>query len=236
MTVRRFAIFVSALVVALAPPARAGTIRGELWLAPPPGRTIFESGYASRGAPRREAPAILDAKWLLTQRGATDAVVFVERIPERLERKLSHRGWFRREPPMPRISQQNGRITPRVLTVVAGSAVEFRNLDTVFHNVFSVSAAKQFDLHKHPPGFRDTVFFENPGVVNLHCDIHPDEMGYLVVTANHAVARPDSIGRFALAKLPAGRYEVHAWHPDKGEIRREIQVPPHGDVEVVLRY
>jgi hypothetical protein len=155
-------------------------------------------------------------------------------VPEKVEKKLSSRGWFAPKPRSPRIVQQDLRFAPRVLAAVAGTAVEFRNLDRVFHSTFSVSAANRFDLGKYAPGHRDTVLFDQPGVVNLHCDIHPDENGFVVVVPNHAYARPDSFGRFDLKKLPPGRYTANAWHPRLGESSAAFEVPKRGNVALQL--
>ena len=170
------------------------------------------------------------------QRRVKEAVVYLERIPEKVERKLTRRRWWKRAPRLPRIVQADLRFTPRVLAAAAGTRVEFANLDRVFHNTFSVSAARRFDLGKYPPGHVDTVAFDRAGVANLHCDIHPQESGFVVVLPNHAFTRPDSLGRFTLPKLPAGSYTVRVWHPRFGELRRNVTMPSQGDLSVDLTY
>jgi hypothetical protein len=172
------------------------------------------------------------------QPGVTEAVIYIEMIPEKVERKLTGHGWFfaPRKPRPPRIVQAGLQFKPRVLVTTTGTSVEFRNLDHVYHNVFSVSAAKRFDLGKYPPGRADTIEFQRSGVVNLHCDIHPDESAFIVVAPNHALARPDSTGRYALPKLPSGTYTLHAWHPRRGEIERSIQIPRRGDLTLDLGF
>jgi len=210
--------------------AAAADVTGTLWVnraaaARWPTRLALTS--APRGTASRD------------QRGVNESVVWIESVPEKVERKLTSTGtrwfWRRRETPhLPCLVQSGHAFTPRVLTVAAGSQVEFRNLDRVYHNAFSVSSARRFDLGKYPPGRADTVLFQRPGVVNLHCDIHPDELGFIVVTPNHAVARPDSLGDFRLPQLPPGHYTVHAWHPRFGETRSEFDVPKRGAVDLRL--
>jgi hypothetical protein len=200
--------------------AGAGTIRGQLWLDPP---TQSGAAKSSKGRPP-------------VQRGITDAVVYVETVPDPVERRLARRRWFSRKPRVPRVIQADHRIVPRVLAVAAGTRVEFENFDRIYHNLFSVSAARRFDLGKYAPGHRDTVAFDRAGVANLHCDIHPDEIAYVVVVANHCYARPDSLGRFRLPKLPAGSYTVHVWHPHQGEVTREVEMPHRGDLALDLRF
>jgi hypothetical protein len=198
----------------LAAPAAAGVIRGAVTLKP-------------------------SASDSVTAR-VSDAVVFVERVPEKVERKLTGTGaWFFWKPKEPRVEsilQRGRRFTPRVLAVGPGTPVAFRNLDNVYHATFSVSAAKRFDLGRRMPGRSDTVVFARPGVINLHCEIHPDMLGYIVVTPNHAFARPDAAGRYRLPKLPAGAYTVHAFHPRRSEIQRTVEMPPRGDVTLDLSF
>lgn len=59
------------------------------------------------------------------------------------------------------------------LSVNAGDTVKFRNYDPFFHNVFSLSDAKTFDLGSYPAGEYKAVQFEAPGVVDVECAIHP---------------------------------------------------------------
>ncbi len=209
-------VIVTALV---ASGAAAGVIQGTLWMGP----------RAQRPARAPEAGR---------QRGVTDAVIYVERVPEQVERDLARprRLWFFHGSPRVRVQKvvQRARFDPRVAVVAAGTRVAFLNLDRVYHNVFSVSPAMRFDLGKNAPGASDTIGFARPGVVNLHCDIHPDEQGYVVVTPNHVFTRPDSLGHYRLPKLPPGSYTVNVFHPGLGEFARTAEVPKRGDVQLDL--
>ena len=80
------------------------------------------------------------------------------------------------------------------------------------------------------------VVFDRAGVTNLHCDIHPDEIGFVVVVPNRAYARPDSLGRFSLPSLPAGSYRLRAWHPHLGEVRANTEIPRGGNASVTLTF
>jgi len=223
----RFLIFAIVLALFEVPAADAGVVRGTLWMnrrAPAASKTIAEKPAIAR-----------------MQRGVSEAVIYIEKVPESVERKLSGRGGFalfRRAPKpwVPRIVQRNRMFAPRVLAIPAGTQVEFQNLDRVYHNAFSVSTARRFDLGKYAPGKTDTVKFDRAGVINLHCDIHPDMLGFIVVTPNHAYVRPDSLGHFTLPKLPAGPYTVRVWHARRGEIRRAIDMPARGDVDLDLSF
>jgi len=171
--------------------------------------------------------------------GITDAVIYVERIPDPVERKLSRRGFWIFGSSAPRlwhIVQQNRRFDPQVLAATVGDRLAFSNLDGVYHHAFSVSAARSFDFGKRSPGQSDTLTLDRPGVINLHCEIHPDMAGYVVVTPNHAFTLPDADGHFRLPSLPEGTYAIRVFHPRWGQIRRSFEVTRRGDVELELKF
>jgi len=197
------------------------SVSGTLWLS-----------SAARNATTKQAP---DAK--SRQQGVNEGVVWIAKVPSRVEARLAEprRAWFGLKkqpeaPPLPSVAMREDRFTPRVVAVPAGSRIEFANSDRLYHSAFSVSGAKRFDLGKSPPGRRDTLSFARAGVINLHCEIHPDAVGYVVVTPNRVYAKPDARGRFRLPRLPPGRYWLHAWHPQKGELELPFDVPRRGAV------
>jgi plastocyanin len=59
------------------------------------------------------------------------------------------------------------------LTIKVGDTVVFRNLDPYFHNVFSLSDIKSFDLGSFPQGQTRSVTFDKPGTVEVECAVHP---------------------------------------------------------------
>lgn len=63
--------------------------------------------------------------------------------------------------------------TPK-LAVKVGDTVNFKNEDPFFHNVFSLSDAKTFDLGSYPQGQAKSVTFDKPGKVEVECSIHPE--------------------------------------------------------------
>ena len=177
------------------------------------------------------------ASWL----SVLDTVIWFEQVPAKTETHLTrppfHWFWQRPAPsPLARLEQSGRNFHPHVLALAAGSALEIRNQDNVWHGTFSVSPARPFELGKRAPGRADTVTFANAGVVAIRCDIHPDMSAFVIVTPNHAFTRADLFGNWWLPDVPAGHYVVHAWHPVKGELKRELDVPAHGSVNLALRW
>jgi len=110
------------------------------------------------------------------------------------------------------IDQKDSTFIPHVVGVVVGGTVEFRNSDTILHNVFSTSPAKHFDLGMFGRGESRTVSFDTPGMVEVRCNVHPKMHAFILVSENNYFATPDERGDFEINGLPAGRYKLHAWH------------------------
>lgn len=110
------------------------------------------------------------------------------------------------------ITQRGMRILPRVTVVQVGTEVRFPNEDNVFHNLFSLSGPKPFNLGRYPPGHSESVVFDRPGVVRLFCDIHSEMSGVVVVLDTAFFTRPAADGSYSIPNLPAGTHTVIAWH------------------------
>ena len=122
------------------------------------------------------------------------------------------------------IHQQNETFVPHVVAVPVGSVVDFPNDDPIYHNVFSLSKAKSFNLGRYPKGETRPVKFDKPGVVKVFCDIH-SHMSATVIVFNHPwYAIPDENGRFELADLPPGDHEITAWHERLGDTTLKLHV------------
>ena len=205
---------VLALVSVVATTAAAGVLRGELSFA----------GGKARG------------------RHFDDAVVWIAVVPDAVERKLL-KGGYRlpwkpppKPPPMPSLVETGHHYEPRVSVLPVGTPLVVVNEDKVWHGTFSVTPGGTFDLGKRAPGSVDTLIFDKPGQFAMRCDIHPEMSGYIAVTPNHFYARVDESGQWQLPKLPAGEYELHAWHPDRGETHVTVRVPAHGDTLLRLHW
>jgi plastocyanin len=71
------------------------------------------------------------------------------------------------------VFQKNKRFSLSEMTIKVGDTVSFPNSDPFFHNVFSLSPTRTFDLGSYPAGETRKVTFDNPGVVEVECAIHP---------------------------------------------------------------
>lgn len=126
------------------------------------------------------------------------------------------------------IIQKDERFEPETLVVPVGSTVSFPNSDPIFHNVFSLSKTRQFDLGFYPAGETRMVKFDKPGIVQVYCHLHPDMSASVLVVPNAWYLRPDDHGRFTFSGVAPGTYEVVVWHKSAGFFRKTIQVAPGG--------
>jgi plastocyanin len=137
------------------------------------------------------------------------------------------------EQPLATLDQQGEQFAPRLLPVVAGQEVSFPNRDRIYHNVFSVSPVKSFDLGQYKSSDAPRrARFERAGLVPVYCNIHPHMIAYVVVLENaaYALAKPD--GAFTIRGVPVGRHVIHAWTPGAEAAHREIEVAPGAPVRV----
>ena len=117
-----------------------------------------------------------------------------------------------RRPERKRMSQRDEIFSPHVVAVQKGDVVEFVNDDPFFHNVFSLSSPKAFDLGRFPRGHTKSVQFDHPGIVKVFCHIHADMSAAIVVLDHPFFTTPGESGAFELSEIPPGEYRVVAWH------------------------
>ena len=132
------------------------------------------------------------------------------------------------------VVQAKGRFAPAIAVVGVGSTIVFENRDRVWHNAFSVSPQNHFDLGRYTGGDHRRVTLDQPGVLGVFCELHPDEAMQVVVVPAGWRTRADEHGRFSFGGLPRGSYVVRAWDPSRGEATTTVEVP--GSAPTVLRF
>lgn len=80
------------------------------------------------------------------------------------------------------VSQQDKKFDKTQVTIKAGDSINFVNQDPFFHNIFSLSDAKTFDLGSFPKGESRSITFDQPGVIDVECAIHPEMRMTVTVT------------------------------------------------------
>jgi plastocyanin/predicted secreted protein len=128
--------------------------------------------------------------------------------------------------PTKEIAQKDLTFIPALLPIQVGTKIEFPNLDDAYHNIFSYSPAKRFDLGRYRPDERPipTQVFDKPGLVTLRCDIHDHMRGLILVLNTPYFVMTDTAGHFRLSGLPAGRYTLKAWIDSRTTRERPVDL------------
>ena len=193
-------------------PGATGRIQGTVLLSPALSarkpRIRLYGDYGPGSLPEPEPPAMSEF---------ANVVIYLDSVPPVDES---------RAPAVTRLAMaQHGEMfVPHVLAVLQGSTVQFPNEDPVFHNVFSLSSARSFDLGRYPNGTSKSVRFERSGTVQVFCHIHSDMSAVVLVRDNPFFTTPVAPGRYAIDDVPAGDYRLVAWHERIKPIVRRVHV------------
>jgi plastocyanin len=194
-------------------PAANGTIRGRVELRNPPGDVEPRPNVADLGMHASHGPT-----------SRRQAVVYLDPAPRA--------AFDVRDEPRARMDQRNERFVPHVLAIVAGTTVDFPNSDPTYHNVFSFSKTRRFDLGRYAAGRSKAVRFDQPGIVRVFCDIHSHMSAFILVFSHRYFAVTDEEGRYRIDNVPPGTYSVVAWHESLPSDTRRVSVPDGGEVDL----
>lgn len=208
---RLAALLLAAIILLPVGAAAPGTIRGRV--------------EVRQGSPEREPRPNVGDLGMSSPRDVADrrkAVVYLDPAP---------RPAFdvRDETPHPRMDQRDERFVPHILAIVAGTTVDFPNNDRTYHNVFSLSKTRSFDLGRYAAGKSKSVRFDRPGIVRVFCDIHSHMSAYILVFAHRYFAVTDGEGRYRIEGVPPGSYTLDVWNDGSVRARREVRVGSAGD-------
>lgn len=138
-------------------------------------------------------------------------------------------------PPEPAVLDQMGCMyQPHVLGIRAGQTLKILNPDGTLHNVHGTPKVnEQFNIAM--PKFRKEItrVFEKPEFMfGMKCDVHP-WMGAWVAVMDHpffSVTKEDGV--FQINDLPAGQYEIEAWHEKMGTQKMQVTLGENETKEI----
>lgn len=207
---------IAALLILFPGTAEAGTIVGTVRAE---GRTEGQKGGGGKYDSRKfKFVEKLDYEQM------HDFVVFIDHKPTNTPAPPAK--------PLQVITQKDAVFRPHVMPVVVGTTVEWPNMDEIFHNVFSMSETKPFDLGLYRDPEIKKVTFDKNGRVDVFCSIHSKMNCVILVLPNPWFASTDKDGRYKLENVPPGTYKIKAWHERMPPDLQEITVPNEGEVKV----
>jgi hypothetical protein len=127
-------------------------------------------------------------------------------------------------------TQKDANFEPHVLPIAVGTTVRWPNEDDIYHNVFSMSDAKEFDLGYYKKEKSPDLTFDKVGRVDVFCAIHSKMHCIVLVLPNAFFSAADSKGRYQIKNLPAGTYRIRAWHERLPSKLATVTVPAEGEV------
>jgi len=194
--------------------ARPGSIRGHVDLKRTPSPVERRPMVADLGAPAA-AHDVADR---------LRSVVYLESAP---------RGAFEQaDPGRAVMDQHEERFVPHVLAIMTGTTVDFPNSDNIYHNVFSLSKVRPFDLGRYAAGRSKQIKFDRPGIVRVFCEIHSHISAFILVFNHPFFAVTDPDGRYRIDNVPPGIYSVVAWNEGATTDSKAAMVPDGGVSEL----
>lgn len=192
---------------------RAGAITGLVELRRPPAAVGRRPGVADLGTPAHQPTAERQT-----------SVVYLESVPSGdLGQNESKRAVM---------DQRNETFVPHVLAVTTGTTVEFPNSDRIYHNVFSLSKTRPFDLGRYAVGRSKSVRFDRPGIVRVFCDIHSHMSAFILVFSHPYYDVTDGAGRYRIENVPPGSYTLIAWNEGVASASRTVTVAEGATSEI----
>ena len=193
--------------------ARNGSIRGRVEI----GRVAPSAGPRASviGNDALKAPDFSDR---------LRSVVYLESAPRAAFEQI--------DPAHAVMDQRNETFVPHLLAITTGTIVDFPNSDRIYHNVFSLSKTRTFDLGRYAAGRSQSVRFDRPGIVRVFCDIHSHMSAFILVFSHPYFAVTDSQGRYHIDNVPPGNYGVIAWNEGNPSEAKAVVVPDGGAAEL----
>lgn len=133
------------------------------------------------------------------------------------------------------IDQKDMTFRPQALPILIGESVSFPNSDPLFHNVYSGSRLKVFNLGMYPQGQSKEETFDKAGTIELLCKVHSEMKAFILVKKNPFFTKVEADGSFKIENVPAGEHTIQVWHSKAEPVTAKISVKPGEEANAELR-
>ena len=108
---------------------------------------------------------------------------------------------------------------PHILAVMTGQEITIKNSDGIMHNVHAMPDINS-EFNKAMPKMTKKIDYtfqeEEQDPFPIKCDVHPWMGGYVSVLPHPFFSLTAPNGKFEIRDLPAGTYQIEAWHEKLG--------------------
>ncbi len=138
----------------------------------------------------------------------------------------------------PSVDQDGCLYIPRVLGVMAGQSFEIRNSDPLLHNIRARPTVNRgFNISQPRAGMVATRTFSEPeDNISFDCNVHGWMHASVFVMPHPYFGASSEDGSFSIRGLPAGTYEIEAWHETLGTRRGTATVEDGGTATVEFTF
>jgi plastocyanin len=148
---------------------------------------------------------------------------------------MSSKEFKEKQTGIPKIVQKGLAFDPWLLPIYVGTKVDFPNMDLVFHNVFSYSKTKKFDLGRYGKGESKQVLFDKPGLVKVFCEIHKTMRAYILVLETPYFTTTNENKYFIIKDVPDGEYTLHVWQENTEEYNTQVEIKNNNLISIDVK-
>jgi plastocyanin len=116
------------------------------------------------------------------------------------------------------LDQQGCLYKPHVMGIMVGQPYRILNSDGILHNIHTLPKVNPSFNKGMPATLKETTtsFGKPEAMFHIKCDVHPWMSAYVAVYTHPFFSVTGTDGKFSIAGLDPGTYEITAWHEKLG--------------------
>ncbi len=128
------------------------------------------------------------------------------------------------------VDQEGCMYIPHVMGIMVGQPYRILNTDGILHNIHTLPKINPAFNRGQPATVKEmtTTFPKAETAFQIKCDVHPWMSAYMAVFSHPFFSVTGTDGKFTIAGLDPGTYEVTAWHERLGVQTATVTVAATG--------